>query len=105
MNTTIWIWHHEYDNMNMAAGICKYEYDNTNMTIWIWQYEYDNMNMTIWIGQYEYNNMNMTVMPGAVRQILEFVHCNIRLRGVLNVCNLNGISGAPCEYGVSTYSL
>ena len=100
MNMTILIWQYEYDSMNMTIWIWQYKYGNMNMTIWIWQYEYGNMN---W--QYEYESMNMTVMPGTVRQILEFVHCPIRLHGVSNVCNLNGISGAPCEYGVSTYSL
>ena len=40
-----------------------------------------------------------------VRWIFEFVHLPISLNGVSNVCNLNGISCAPCEYRVSTYSL
>ena len=43
--------------------------------------------------------------PVTVQQILEFVTCPINLCRVLNESNLNGISCAPCEYGVSTYSL
>ena len=43
--------------------------------------------------------------PVTVRRIFEFVHCPISLDGVSNVCNLNGISCAPSEFRVSTYSL
>ena len=40
-----------------------------------------------------------------VKRIFEYVHYPIGLSGISNECNLNGISCAPCEYGVSTYSL